>query len=85
MHLGIMQWKGQIIVYKEGQNRVLEFWEEVAKARLWSKVSSRRHSGYCCRGEDSDLYRSVDITLYATPWVDTYHRFNTENDQDLLF
>ncbi|KAK0073091.1 hypothetical protein PV326_013797, partial [Microctonus aethiopoides] len=41
--------------------------EEVAKATLWSKLSSRRHSGYGCRGEDSDLYRCVEITLYATP------------------
>ncbi|KAK0089700.1 hypothetical protein PV326_004397 [Microctonus aethiopoides] len=69
----------------EGAKLCAGIFEEVAKKTLWSKLSSRKHSDYCCREEDSDLYRSVDITLYATPWVDTYHRFNAENDQDLLF
>ncbi|KAK0077075.1 hypothetical protein PV325_004492 [Microctonus aethiopoides] len=62
--------------------------EEVAKRTLWSKLSSRRHSGYCCGAEDSCLSCRVEdrlvsivawVTLYATPWV-TYHRFNAEND-----
>ncbi|KAK0176959.1 hypothetical protein PV328_001057 [Microctonus aethiopoides] len=71
--------------------------EEVVKATLWfllwsrilwSKLSNRRHSGYYC-GAGHSRRRLVSIvawiTPYATPWVDTYHRFKAENDQDLLF
>ncbi|KAK0072921.1 hypothetical protein PV326_013991, partial [Microctonus aethiopoides] len=45
---------------------------EVAKALLWSKLSSRRHSGYYC-GAGHSRRRLVSIvvwiTPYATPWL----------------
>ncbi|KAK0169657.1 hypothetical protein PV328_011735, partial [Microctonus aethiopoides] len=38
--------------------------EEVAKATLWSKLSSRRHSGFCCGAGHSGISCRRMIKIY---------------------